>query len=145
VCDLDPLVGTWSATTYACDGDAPTALPSGLTFTFTVGVGPGYASTFVQDDFGACVATNTGPAVCSGTYMNLPAFTFEPNAPTTCVPATCQTDCGQTPTGTVPWNYQITGSGTSRVLTTTSLPGTSLTTCTAMGKQNPITFTWSPG
>jgi hypothetical protein len=118
-------------------------LPTGFSFTVTVGPGPAYASTFTQNNFNLCINSNTGNAVCDGTYMGLPAFTSVPNAPTQCTPANCLANngCSMTPPGPS-FTYVVTGTAPNRMMTTVSLPNTPLTTCTSLGQPNPITFTW---
>jgi len=123
-----------------------TGLPPGFSFQVTITGTPGnYTGTFVQNNFNKCVTTNVGAVTCDGTYMGLPAFTDAPDGPPQCAPANClvNNECSQTPAPN-PFTYQVTTQGTTKTLTTVSLPSSPLTTCTSQGKSNPITFVWSP-
>lgn len=144
VCDLTPLLGTWTVTTYACGSGAPTTLPPGFTFTYTATGNPADPdATFTQNNFGACVNSNTGNMTCDGTFDGLPAIAITSTGTPTCTPANClaNNQCN-TPTPALYYTYQLSTVGGVDTLTTTTLPGTALTTCTSLGQPNPVTFTW---
>jgi len=122
-------------------------LPTGFSFSVTVSGNPSNPTgVFVQNNFNACIVTSTGPLTCDGMFNGLPAFKDEPATDPQCAPANCliNNQCNMVPPS-IAFTYQVTTPGGTPQLTTVSLPGTPLTTCTSQGLSNPITFVWAPG
>jgi hypothetical protein len=76
--------------------------------------------------------------------MGLPVFNTEPSGAPMCAPANCLqgNQCSTVPQP-IFYTYQTGMMNGMKTMTTVTLPNTPLTTCTAQGKQNPITFYWT--
>ena len=127
-CNID---GTWVATQYACAGETPQSFPA--LFSWTI-VDTGNTGSFTQAQPG-CSNTATGTISCVGDVL-----TYTPTQPTQCTPANClsMSECDAVAPGA---SWTLTNpSATTMVLV--MIEPSPITTCTSMGKQNPLTVYW---
>lgn len=140
-CGMD---GTWRAVEYACKGEKKHVFPPFLVWTVAIN---GADAPF-KEQFSAPAPTCTGVQPWKASCTKNPdVLTLSANAPEQCTPSDClhaprgkpSGGCGNVPGAPLIWSI-TEHTPTSLVLT--SMEPFALTTCTSMGKKNPLTVWW---